>query len=151
MQSPKKYRPLHWEDHTDINHNLNLIKNIFEDKPEYKRQPSEFLELAKKLSNFKNEIDIEVKFIYDEIPLPEKEVNVIIFAFENEYRKEIFRPDIYDKGIIDQTSNIIHFNIPRLIHEKIDHAIWMYKYTDDTFSERLELALSKKNNKYYIV
>jgi hypothetical protein len=151
MQSPKKYRPLHWEDHTDINHNLNLIKNIFEDKPEYKRQPSDFLELAKKLSNFKNEIDIEVKFIYDEIPLPEKEVNVIIFAFENEDRKEIFRPDIYDKGIIEQTSNIIHFNIPRLIHEKIDHAIWMYKYTDDTFSERLELALSKKNNKYYIV
>jgi len=151
MQSPKKYRPLHWEDHTNINHNLNLIKNIFEDKPEYKRQPSDFLELAKKLSNFKNEIDIEVRFIYDEIPLPEKEVNVIIFAFENEDREEIFRPDIYDKGIIEQTSNIIHFNIPRLIHEKIDHAIWMYKYTDDTFSERLELELSKKNNKYYIV
>jgi hypothetical protein len=70
---------------------------------------------------------------------------------KDEDRKEIFRPDIYDKGIIEQTSNTIHFNIPRLIHKKIDHAIWMYKYTDDTFSERLELELSKKNNKYYIV
>ena len=152
MQSPKKYRPLHWEDHTDINHNLESISSIYNEKPEYKRQPSEFLELAKRISNFDKTINIEVEFNYNNIPMRDtsKEILVIIFAFFNSENQEIFRPDITDIDIINRSKNNIFFNIPEHIHHQINYCTWFVKYTDDTFSERLVLPIQRQSNKYLI-
>jgi PKD repeat protein len=152
MQSPKKYRPLHWEDHTDINHNLESISSIYDEKPEYKRQPSEFLELAKRISNFDKTVSIEVEFNYDNIPMHDtsKEVLVIIFAFFNSENQEIFRPDITDIDIINRSKNNIFFNIYEHIHHQINYCTWFVKYTDDTFSERLVLPIQRRSNKYLI-
>ena len=152
MQSPKKYRPLHWEDHSNVQHNLELIPSIYDEKPEYKRQPSGFLELAKRISNYDKKVDIEIEFNYDNIPMHDtsKEVLVIIFAFFNAENQEIFRPDIMDIDIIERRKNTIYMNMPEHIHYQIDYCTWFVKYTDETFSERLILLIRKQQNKYLI-
>jgi hypothetical protein len=152
MQSPKKYRPLHWEDHTDINHNLGLIQYLYDEKPEYQRQPSEFLELAKRISNYDKTVSIEIEFNYDNIPMHDtsKEVLVIVFAFFNSENQEIFRPDIVDIDIINRNKNNIFLNIPEHVHHQINYCTWFIKYADDTFSERLVLPIQKQSNKYTI-
>jgi hypothetical protein len=152
MQSPKKYRRLHWEDHSDINHNLELLPSIYDEKPEYKRQPSEFLELAKRISNYDKTVSIEVEFNFDNIPMHDtsKEVLVVIFAFFNLENQEIFRPDITDIDIINRNKNNIFFNILEHIHHQINYCTWFVKYTDDTFSERLVLPIQKQPNKYLV-
>ena len=152
MQSPKKYRPLHWEDHSNIQHNTDLIKYIYDENPEYQRQPSGFLELAKRISNYDKTIDIEMVFNFDNIPMHDtsKEVLVIIFAFFNGDKEEIFRPDINDIDIIERRKNNITMSIPEHLHFQINYCIWFVKYTDETFSERLELPIIKQANKYLI-
>jgi hypothetical protein len=129
-----------------------LIKYIYDENPEYQRQPSGFLELAKRISNYDKTIDIEMVFNFDNIPMHDtsKEVLVIIFAFFNGDKEEIFRPDISDIDIIERRKNNITMSIPEHLHFQINYCIWFVKYTDETFSERLELPIIKQANKYLI-
>jgi hypothetical protein len=152
MQSPKKYRPLYWEDHSNANYNIELISSIYDEKPEYERQPFGFIELAKRISSYDKKIDIEIEFNYDNIPMHDtsKEVLVIIFAFFNAENQEIFRPDIMNVDIIKRKKNCIYISMPELIHHQINYCVWFVKYTDDTFSERLVLPIQKQLNKYLI-
>jgi hypothetical protein len=129
-----------------------LIKYIYDENPEYQRQPSGFLELAKRISNYDKTINIEMVFNFDNIPMHDtsKEVLVIIFAFFNGDKEEIFRPDISDIDIIERRKNNITMSIPEHLHFQINYCIWFVKYTDETFSERLELPIIKQANKYLI-
>lgn len=154
IQSPKKYRPLHWEDQPGVKDNLHLLKDLY--KNSYgitgERTSEQFLELAKKISRYDEYVEIEVEFDYTKIPEsdPSKKIKVIIFAFRNSEGKEIFRPDIFDENIFKRTSNKIKLNIYNHIHENINKAIWFYKYEDDTFGEFLELPIIKYDKKYII-
>jgi hypothetical protein len=91
-------------------------------------------------------------FNFDNIPMHDtsKEVLVIIFAFFNGDKEEIFRPDISDIDIIERRKNNITMSIPEHLHFQINYCIWFVKYTDETFSERLELPIIKQANKYLI-
>ena len=152
IQSPKKYRPLHWEDHPGVQSKVELLEDLYKDAygGSYQRTPADFIELAKKISKYNDRIDIEVIFDYDKIPPadPNKQVAVIIFAFRDRNNKEIFRPDIYDERIITRTSNSLSFNIFNHIHEKVTNLIWFYKYKDDTFGDFLELPITKNGQTY---
>lgn len=150
-ESIKKYRPLHWEDHPNRNDNIHLLQDLYKEYDEnYDRSSKEFITLAKQISNITGEdekIDMETIFDFSDIPLPTKEVQVIIFAFCNKNHVEIFRPDIYNKDIVERTNNKLTYRVHQDLYNDIEYCIWMYKYTDDTFSDRLELMIGKKNNK----
>ena len=79
-----------------------------------------------------------------------KEATAVIFAFYDENEKEIFRPDIMDKEVIDRVKNTIWFNIPTYIHLSIVKCLWWIKYEDGTFDNRIELPVTRNNNKYII-
>ena len=153
-QSPKKYRPLHWEDHPGIDARLDLLESLYKDAygGTYKRTTEQFIELIKKISNYHETVSIEVEFNFDNIPIHDtsKEVLVIIFAFFNLENQEIFRPDIMDVDIIERKKNTIFFNIPEYIHNQINYCTWFIKYTDNTFSERLILPIQKQLHKYLV-
>jgi hypothetical protein len=153
IQSPKKYRPLYWEDHPGVDPRLDLLKNLYENAygGSYERTTDQFIERVKEISNYNNHpIEIEIEFDYTKIPEadPNKKIQVIIFAFKNNKNKEIFRPDIYDENIFNRTSKNITFHVYNHIHENAVKAIWFYKYDDDTFSEFIELPITKHNKKY---
>jgi hypothetical protein len=154
IQSPKKYRPLHWEDHPGTDANIPLITELYTNAYglEGERTVEQFLELAKSISNYDVNISVEVVFDYDKIPMHDtsKEVLVIIFAFKDKNDKEIYRPDITDIDIINRNKNNITFHFHKNIHEQIDHCIWFIKYTDDTFSECITLPIIKQDTKYII-
>jgi len=154
IQSPKKYRPLHWEDHPSIDPNLHLLLDLYKDAFNTKgeRTSEQFIELAKKISDYDSMIDIEVIFDYDKIPMHDisKEVIVIIFAFFNKNGKEIFRPDIDDIEILNRVKNNKFFTMPKRIHNEISYCTWFIKYTDNTFTDRLEFQITKQGNQYII-
>jgi [Skp1-protein]-hydroxyproline N-acetylglucosaminyltransferase len=154
LQSPKKYRPLHWEDHPGTQSNLELLKELYQDAygGSYQRTPDGFIELAKKISKYNDRIDVEVVFNYEKIPAPDpnKQVKVIIFAFRDENKKELFRPDIYNEGIFNRTLDRLTFNIFNHVHEKVTNLIWFYKYEDDSFGDFLELPISKGEKQYFV-
>ena len=154
IQSPKKYRPLHWEDHPVVEHNTHLLPDLYRDAfgAEGERTPEQFLELAKKISDYDSIVNIEVIFDYDKIPMHDtsKEVLVIIFAFFNGDNKEIFRPDIDDIDIINRTKNNKFFTMPKRIHDEISSCIWFIKYADNTFTDRLEFKINKQNTQYIL-
>jgi hypothetical protein len=154
IQSPKKYRPLHWEDHPGVDARLDLLESLYKDAygGTYERTTEQFIELIKKVSNYQETINIEVEFNFDNIPMHDtsKEATAVIFAFYDENEKEIFRPDIMDKEVIDRIKNTIWFNIPTYIHLSIVKCLWWVKYEDGTFDNRIELPVTRKNNKYII-
>lgn len=154
IQSPKKYRPLHWEDHKSIQHNTHLIPELYKNafSVDGERTPQQFIELAKRISDYDKIMEVEVIFDYDKIPIHDtsKEVLVIIFAFFNHDRKEIFRPDIDDLEILNRTKNSKLFLIPKRIHDEISYCTWFIKYADHTFTDRLELPIRKQNNQYIL-
>jgi len=150
IQSPTKYRPLHWEDHPGTSANLELLVDLYKDAygGSYQRTPTDFIDLARKVSGYNDRIDVEVVFDYDKIPPadPNKQIKVIIFAFKAQNGKELFRPDIYDERIFNRTSNSLSFNIYQRVHEKATSIIWFYKYDDDSFGDFLELPITKNGN-----
>jgi ABC-type glycerol-3-phosphate transport system substrate-binding protein len=154
IQSPKKYRPLHWEDHPGVDAKIGLLKDLYENAfgQEGKRTVNQFVELAKQISKYDDKLNIEVIFNYDNIPIHNisKEAIVIIFAFYDESGNEIFRPDIDDKEIIERTKNSIVFEIPNNIHLRINSCLWWVKYEDGTFDNRIELPITKQGNIYKI-
>lgn len=154
IQSPKKYRPLHWEDHPGIDSRLDLIEDLYKDAygGEYKRTTEQFIELVKKISNYQEIISIEVEFDFNNIPMHDtsKKVNAIIFAFYDERGNELFRSDIMDEEIINRTRNPILFNIPTYIYLSITKCLWWVKYEDDLFDNRVELPVTRSNNKFLI-
>jgi len=154
IQSPKKYRPLHWEDHPGSEANLQLLKELYKDAygGSYERTPTDFVELAKKISKYNDYVNIEVVFNYEKFPIPDssKQVKVIIFALRDKNNKEIFRPDIVDEAIFSRTSNSIKFKIFNHVHENATNIIWFYKYHDDTFGNVIELPIVKNDKTYTI-
>jgi hypothetical protein len=152
-ESHKKYRPLHWEDHPSPKDNIYLLQELHNSYGKiYERTPIGFLSLAKQLSGITLEdgkIIMEVIIDFSDIPLPsnEKEISVIIFAFNNKDNEEIFRPDIYDRAVIDRKENKITYKIDQHIYDNISYCIWNYKYTDESFDMGLQLMVGKKNNK----
>ena len=127
-----------------------MYKDSFKTKGE--RTSEQFIELAKKISDYDSMIDIEVIFDYDKIPMHDisKEVIVIIFAFFNKNGKEIFRPDIDDIEILNRVKNNKFFTMPKRIHNEISYCTWFIKYTDNTFTDRLEFQITKQGNQYTI-
>ena len=85
IQSPKKYRPLHWEDHPGVDPKIELLKELYKDAygGGHERTSEQFLELAKRISGYSDKVEIEVVFDWDKIPMHDttKEIDVIIFAF----------------------------------------------------------------------
>jgi hypothetical protein len=154
IQSPKKYRPLHWEDHPGVDARLDLLESLYKDAygGTYERTTEQFIELIKKISNYQETINIDVEFNFDNIPMHDtsKEAIAVIFAFYDENEKEIFRPDIMDKEVINRIKNTISFNIPTYIHLSIVKCLWWVKYEDGTFDNRIELPVTRNNNKYII-
>jgi hypothetical protein len=154
IQSPKKYRPLHWEDHPGIDSRLDLIEDLYKDAygGKYERTTEQFIELVKKVSNHQEIVSIEVEFNFNNIPMhnTSKKVNAIIFAFYDEAKNEIFRPDIMDEEIINRTRNTILFNIPTYLYLNIVKCLWWIKYEDNTFDNRIELPVIRNNNKFLI-
>ena len=154
IQSPKKYRPLHWEDHPGVDPKIELLKGLYKDAygGGYKRTPEQFLELAKRISGYSDKVEIKVVFDWDKIPMHDttKEIDVIIFAFYNEAKQEIYRPDIYDEGINNRTKNTVTFNITNEIHYNTTYCIWIIKYLDSSFGERYELPFTKNHTTYNI-
>jgi len=152
IQSPTKYRPLHWEDHPGVSANLELLKDLYSNAYGEKtvRTTEQFMETAKKISKYDEHVDIEINFDYSKIPAPdqEKEIDVIIFAILDTNKKEIFRPDIYDEAIFNRTGNTKTFRIYNHIHEKAISCLWFYKYKDESFSERIDLPITKLGTKY---
>lgn len=155
IQSPKKYRPLHWEDHGNVeNDGTQLLKNLYENGlgVSGKRTAPEFLQFAKNISSYVEDIEIEMEFNFNKIPLPDpnKKIKVIIFAFKDLNEKEIFRPDICDESIFNRTTNKIKLKIDKNIHRNAVKVIWFYKYDDDTFSQFLQFPIIKEQNLYRI-
>jgi hypothetical protein len=155
IQSKTKYRPLHWEDHT--NHNLHkpeIIENLYSDKNIYvlERTIDKFYKLIKHISNYKEITDVSILFNWDKIPIHDitKDVLVIVFAFFDSQGNEIHRPDIYDKEIINRTKNILNFQIPTDIHNHIETCTWFVKYADNSFSERMTFKITKIKDVYII-
>lgn len=155
IQSPKKYRPLHWEDHGNIEDDgTKLLKNLYETAFNItgERTVIEFLEFAKGISNYVEDIEIEMEFDFNKIPAPDKnkKVRVIIFAFKDLNEQEIFRPDIYEQGIIDRTTNKMKFRIDKNVHRNATKIIWFYKYEDDTFGDFYQYPIIKGEKVYKI-
>jgi len=154
IQSPTKYRPLHWEDHPGVSANLELLKDLYKDAYGTKtvRSAEQFLEIAKKISKYDEHVDIEIQFDYSKTPEPDpsKKVKVIIFALLDRNNKEIFRPDLYDEEIFTRTSNVKKFHIYNHVHENAVSCLWFYKYEDDSFSDRIDLPITKEGTKYIL-
>jgi len=154
LQSSKKYRPLHWEDHPGAEHNLHLLVDLYEKAYgiEGKRTSEQFLKWAKKLSHYDDRIVIEFEFDYTKIPEsdPNKKIKVIVFAFRDNNGKEVYRPDIYNDDIFNRVTNKILFNIYNYVHENATKIVWFYKYEDDTFSDYVELPIIKHDKTYKI-
>jgi Glycosyltransferase (GlcNAc)/GDP-fucose protein O-fucosyltransferase len=154
IQSPTKYRPLHWEDHPGVSANLELLKDLYKDAYGTKtvRSAQQFLEIAKKISKYDEHVDIEIQFDYSKTPEPDpsKKVKVIIFALLDRNNKEIFRPDLYDEEIFTRTSNVKKFHIYNHVHENAVSCLWFYKYEDDSFSDRIDLPITKEGTKYIL-
>jgi len=131
-----------------------LLKELYKDAygGGHERTSEQFLELAKRISGYSNKVEIKVVFDWEKIPMHDttKEIDVIIFAFYNEAKQEIYRPDIYDEDINNRTKNTITFNITNEIHYNTTYCIWMVKYLDSTFDKRYELPFTKNHTTYNI-
>ena len=154
IQSPKKYRPLHWEDHPGVDANLELLKDLYKDAYGAKtlRTVEQYLETAKRISKYDEHVEIEVVFDYNKLPAqdPNKKLDVIIFAMMDVHGKEIFRPDIYDQEIFDRTSNKKTFNVYNRIHDNVKTCLWFYKYEDGSFGSRIDLPITKQDKTYLL-
>ena len=154
IQSPKKYRPLQWEDHPGVDANLELLKDLYKDAYGAKtlRTVEQYLETAKRISKYDEHVEIEVVFDYNKLPAqdPNKKLDVIIFAMMDVHGKEIFRPDIYDQEIFDRTSNKKTFNVYNRIHDNVKTCLWFYKYEDGSFGSRIDLPITKQDKTYLL-
>jgi hypothetical protein len=155
--SKEKYRVLHWEDHQGKNlHNQKIIENLYADTGVYasNRSIKTFCDLVQELSGNKgNESSrFMVNFDWSVIPVHdlERPVSVIVFAFFSANGEEIFRPDIYDKGVISRARNTLHFETGGEILDRIRHCVWWVRYADGTFGPRLEYLTMREGSTLHL-
>jgi len=152
VQSPKKYRPLHWEDHPGVNARMDLLENLYKDAygGSYERTTEQFIERVKEISGHKENTSIELIINYDNIPVEDKETEIIVFAFYDDENTEIHRADITDEYILNRFKNSISINIPLYVHSISHKCLWWPKHTDGEFGKRSELLITKKGTKYLL-
>ena len=153
LESSFKYRPLHWEDHPGKEASALPLETIYnsEFKGSSNRSSFDFLDFAKKLSNFNGMVDVIIKLKTENlIPIDSRKIMVIVFAILDIQQNEIFRSDIYDEKIINRETDFLKKEIPQQIDNAAAYCIWWIKYEDHTFGVRNQLRIARDRDVYII-